>query len=1034
MHHLRAHAFGDDGQAPGVPLHDHRHRGPIGLTLVLGLLLAADLLFGVLGLPQLRAPFGISLALLAALIGAAHIVYHALEALFARRIGADIALAQACIAALIIGEPFVAAEVVFIALLGEVLEAFTFSRTQKEIHRLLEQAPKTARVRRDGDEFDIPAAQVLVGDVVIVAEGERIPVDGPIIAGRSTIDQASLTGEPLPVDRGPGDAVYSGTVNQFGRIEIKAERVGHETTLGQVIELVADAQGKKAPIERTADRYARYFLPVVEAVTIVTVIAGLLLGWPDVWYRAVAVLVVACPCALVLATPATVLAAMAWLARHGILIKGGVALERLASCDTFAFDKTGTLSLGKPELGSIVALPGWTETEVLRLAATAERGSKHPLAIVIAHAAAEQELEPFPASNAQALPGLGVSVHWRAVGDAPDAAPHTILVGNRRLLEERGVPIDDDALAALSSVDHRGETPVLVAVDQWVVGVITARDRIRREAHEVIQDLKDLKISEIAVLTGDRLSAARMVAKKVHISTIEVELLPAGKAEWIAERQAAGRKVAMVGDGINDAPALAQAQVGIALAGMGADLAAEAGDIVVLGEPLVVLPNLVKLSRATVRIIRQNIIIFAFGLNALAMASASLGILGPIAAAVLHQCGSFLVLLNAMRLLWFGDWGSTPVGKLLKGLRGSVASWDEGVDLSGIGIALAMRWKLLAAGAVVAVLVLYATSGWVAIESDELGLLQRGGRYLGTLEPGLHLRWPAPFESVTRVAPARVRSVKVGFRSEDVVAVPNRAGGWARSTGEPIARAEDEALVMTGDGQLVEVTVVAQYHLDTKSDALRRHVFFVKDIDESLRSLLESSLRGAVGRQSLDGLLTRDRQNVEKATAAEIQARADAYGFGVLVDRVSLQSVHPPRPVAEVYHDVSRAESDRARKLIEGKTYGLESSKQATGTASVKTTSAEIERSRAKTRAEGEADAFISKVIARAALPGLTDHRLYWDAVSLVMAGKTKLILDPDKNNRRRHVILPEIPFAPSLDMLATPVGPPSPTGPLRTP
>jgi Cu+-exporting ATPase len=1011
MHHLAAHAFGGEAHH-----HDHDddhhhhddHRGPVALTIVLGVLLGADLAFGWLGWSTLRSPGGISLAMIAALIGAARIVYGALEALFAGRIGADIALAQACIAALIIGEPFVAAEVVFIALVGEVLEAVTFARTQREIHRLLEQAPKTARVRRDGSEIEIPASQVMVGDVVIVAEGERIPVDGSVITGRSSVDQSALTGESAPVDKGPGEPVFSGTVNQFGRIEVAAERIGQETTLGQVLRLVADAQRKKAPLERAADRYARYFLPVVEIVTGLTIAAGLILGWPDVWFRAVAILVVACPCALVLATPATVLAAMAWLARHGVLIKGGVALERLASCDTFAFDKTGTLTLGRPELASVVALSGWTETELIRLAATAEQGNKHPLAAVVRKAAADRGLEPFPAGEARALPGSGVAVSWHAVGDGPDTPPHAILVGNRRLMEENGVAIEEETAVALDAVDARGETPLLVAVDQWIVGLISARDTVRPEAYDVVHDLKHLKITEVAILTGDRPNAAKVVAKRVHIKNVESELLPADKAKWIEDRQAAGRKVAMVGDGINDAPALARAQVGIALGGMGADLAAEAGDIVVLGEPLLVLPDLLKLSRATVRIIRQNIIVFAFGLNAVAMGSAALGILGPIAAAVLHQVGSLLVLLNAMRLLWFGDWSTTPPGRLIGRLRAGIDRWDDRIDLEHLGAGVLRRWRTILAVGLIGMAGAYATSGWTAIGPDEVGLLRRNGRYLGTLEPGLHLRWPEPFEQVTRLAPGRIRSVEVGFRSEVGGGATGRWEG-SRARGAT-AKAGDESLVMTGDGQLVELAVSAQFHLDKNSEALRQHAFRSADVESALVPLVESAVRTAIGRRKLEGLLTGLRHEAEKATAEELRGRVDAYGFGLIIDGVSFQSVHPPLAVADAYHDVSRAESDKARRTVEGATYQLERTKSAEGVAAVARNVAEAGRTTQTLRAEGEADAFAARVIARAALPGLTDHRLYWEAVAAVMAGKSKLVLDPAKA-QRRHLILPDFPL-----------------------
>ncbi len=355
------------------------HGGLFAFTALLGLLIGADLLFGWLGWNGWRSPSGMALIWVAALLGAARIVYGALEALVAGRIGADIALAQACLAALVLREPFVAAEVVFIALVGEVLEAVTADRALRSIGRLFDQTPRVARVRRDGAEVEMPVGQVVAGDLVVVGPGERVPVDGPVLAGRSSVDQSALTGESMPVDKGPGDAAFTGTVNQFGRLEIRAEKVGHDSTLGQVLRLVAEAQQRKAPLERTADRFARLFLPVVEGVAALTLLAGYVLGWPDVWERTVAVLVVACPCALVLATPAAIMASMAWLARHGIVIKGGVALERLAACDTFAFDKTGTLTLGRPEVAARRRRSAdRDESTVLRLAATAEQASRHP--------------------------------------------------------------------------------------------------------------------------------------------------------------------------------------------------------------------------------------------------------------------------------------------------------------------------------------------------------------------------------------------------------------------------------------------------------------------------------------------------------------------------------------------------------------------------------------------------------------------------------------------------------------------------------
>ena len=1008
MHVLHSHAFEEgDGHR-----HHDDHRALYCLTIVMGLLIGADVVFGGLGWERLRAPGGVSLALIAVVLGGVRIVYGAIEALAHGRIGADIALAQACLAALVIGQPFVAAEVVFIALVGEVLEAVTFERTQRAIHRLLDQTPRIARVRRAGVEHEIPAAQVEVGDLVIVRPGERIAVDGAIVAGRSSVDQAALTGESVPVDKGVGEAVYTGSLNQFGVLEIRAEKIGHETTFGQVLRLVAEAQRKKAPLQRTADRLARYFLPVVEIVAGLTLGAGYLFGWPDVWLRTVAVLVVACPCALILATPAAILASMAWLARHGVLIKGGAAIERLAECDTFAFDKTGTLTRGRPELSGVVPLGGSSETEVLRLAAAAEAGGRHPLALAIAAGAAERGLAPYPASDVVAQPGAGVSARCRR----DDGGEHALLVGNRRLLGEHGVALDPDAEAALEALDARGETALFVALDGVVVGMVGARDAIRPEAHDVIHDLKHLKITEIALLTGDRASAAAVVARKAHIKIVASEQLPADKARWIQERQAAGRRVAMVGDGINDAPALAQAHAGIALGGIGADLAAEAGDLVLLGEPLHVLPDLLKLSRATVTVIRQNIIGFAFGLNAVAMGSAALGILGPVAAAILHQAGSLLVLLNAMRLLAFGDWASFGPIRALRGLGAAIATLDDRLDPGQAVDKVLRAWKTLLALGLVGGLITYATWGWAAIAPDEVGLLQRQGRYLGVLGPGLHLCWPPPFERVTRLAPARVRSLEVGFRTASAGALGTDAVRWeTQHRRDVVARAEDESLLLTGDGQLVELSATAQYRIDTaRPEALPAYAFRVAQADTALRPLAEAALREIAASRPLEALLTATRHQAEQATTALLQKRVDAYGLGLIIVQVDFQDVHPPLAVVDSFRDVSRAESDRQRRINEGRTARAEALASARGRAAATVNHALAASQGQVARAAGEADSFAAQISARAPYPGLTDHRLYLEAMTSVLAGRSKVLLDDDRA-RHRHLVIPNMAI-PNVD------------------
>lgn len=988
----------------------------------MGLLIGGEVLLGWLGWESWRAPGGVSLAFVAAILGGVRIVYGAIDALMHRSIGADIALAQACLAALVIGQPFVAAEVVFIALVGEVLEAVTFDRTQRAIHRLLDQTPRTARVRRDGEEREIPAGSVLPGDTVIVRPGERVPVDGPVLVGRSTIDPSALTGESMPVDVGPGETVYTGTVNQFGVIEVRAEKVGHSTTFGQVLRLVAEAQQRKAPLERTADRLARYFLPVVETVAGLTLLAGYWFGWPDVWLRAVAVLVVACPCALILATPAAVLASMAWLARHGVLIKGGAALERLAECDAFAFDKTGTLTLGKPELVSLVPLGDDTDVTLLRLAATAESASPHPLALAVAKEAERRGITPFPTLESVALPGAGVSAKFH------DSAGHvqTILVGNQRLLHENGVSLDANVEAHLASLDDRGETPLIVVEAGRVVGLIGARDVVRPEAHDVIHDLKHLQIKQIAILTGDRASAAKVVAKKTHVKTVEAGLLPADKARWVEQLQAEGRKIAMVGDGINDAPALAAAHVGIALGGIGADLAAEAGDLVILGEPLHVLPDLVKLSRATVAIIRQNIIGFAFGLNAVAMGSAALGILGPVPAAILHQAGSLLVLLNAMRLLAFGDWANMTPVRGLRGVAEAVRAFDDRLDLGFALERLRAHWRTGLAIAWSGVVLAYLASGVAIVEPGEVGLVRRFGRFQGVLEPGLHVRWPRPFEQTLRIRPDRIRSLEIGFRLSGFAA--SDAGGWESSHGRGVAvRSEEEALLLTGDGQYVELAATAQLRLDgSDATALRAYAFGVSDPESALRPLAESAVRSVVARTSLDALLTTGRREAEARCARLLQERINAYRLGLIVTGIAFQDVHPPLAVLDSYRDVSRAESERQRRENEGKAYRAEALAQAKGQAAATVNRAQADHATRVSRASGEADAFRYLAAARAGAPALTDHRLYWEIVTESLAGRSKLVIDPGKN-RPRHLILNDPAFGfPPADARAL-IGPPEP-------
>src|SRR5579885_2169257 len=477
-------------------------------------------------------------ALAAAVLGGARALYGALDGLVQGKIGADVALAVAVVAAILppMREALVAAEIVFVGLLGECLEAWTFERTQRAVRKIVEICPRRCWLLRDGQEVRVLVSELKVGDVVVVKPGARVPVDGVVRDGRSAVDTGALT--------------------------IEAQRVAGQTVVGQVIELTARALKDKAPLERAADRLARYFLPAVLGVAVVTLLGSAYLNSDalrnargDEWMEAaratirpvLAVLVVSCPCALILATPAAIIAALGRLAGTGVLIKGGSALERLARVTAFAFDKTGTLTEGRLELGEVLPLPGHTEDEVLRAAATAEQRSEHLLARLLTQEAARRDLPLDPLADFLAHPGAGVTarVAAGAITDAPEGGSPTpnggsvLVVGTGRLLQEQGVALTDDARRLLAHFDETGQTALLVARDGILLGGIGARDRLRPEAAGVLHQLRELGIRHIALLTGDRAAAARAVAEALGIDEVHAELLPAQNAE-VVERWQSG--------------------------------------------------------------------------------------------------------------------------------------------------------------------------------------------------------------------------------------------------------------------------------------------------------------------------------------------------------------------------------------------------------------------------------------------------------------------------------------------------------------
>ena len=551
--------------------------------------------------------------------------------IFDHDIKADVLVSLALLASLAVGEYFAAGEVAFIMQLGTLLEDYTAARANAGLEKLVDMTPRTARVTREGKEVIVSAETVTVGEVLTVLAGETIPLDGTILSGRTTVDTSVMTGESLPVEKGPGDAVMSGTVNQYGAFTMRAEKICEDSALQRMIRLAKEAEAEKAPIVRLADRWATWLVVIALGCAVLTWLGT------GIFLRAVTVLVVFCPCAFILATPTAVMAGLANAARHGILVRSGEALERLAQVEWAAFDKTGTLTEGEPKVVEVVSLSSvFNEAAVERWAAIAERRSEHPLgrAIAAAFLADETAVEDF-----ELFAGRGV----RAV-----AQGHTIWVGTFNFLAEQGISAAMAEEAALP-YQAQGATVVGVAVDDVLCGIIALADTIRSAAPQVLTKLKTVGITPL-LLTGDSEAPARAIAAQAGIDEVRYSLLPEDKQAVVRTFTEQGKRLAMIGDGVNDALALKSAYAGIAMGGIGSDIAVESADAVLVEDDIRRLPYLFALMKKVIGNVRQNIILSLL-INFSAVLLSAFGLLNPVTGALVHNGGSVLVVVNAARLL-----------------------------------------------------------------------------------------------------------------------------------------------------------------------------------------------------------------------------------------------------------------------------------------------------------------------------------------------------------------------------------------------
>lgn len=605
----------------------------IPMTIIGGIFLGISLVCMLMGIELPVNPAWVPI-----IISGIPILYGALTALFCEKtISSELLVSTAIVASVAIGEIFAAGEIAFIMAIGEILEDITVNRAKKGISQLIKLSPQQGRkIIKENEkttEKIVPIEEIYKDDILRVLPGEMIPVDGKIIFGNSSVDQSIMTGESLPIDKTIGDEVFCGTVNCDGSIDIIATKIGEDSSLQKLIRMVKEAEENKAPMQRIVDKWAGWLVP---AALIIAVAAYFITS--DI-IRAVTVLVVFCPCALALATPTSIMAAVGQAAKNGVLIKSGEALEKMGKVNCIAFDKTGTLTFGKLKISDIITTSSATENELLKLACSSEKRSEHPLGKAIVEHGKKQNVEFLEMEDFKMIPGKGI---------AAKIENNEIYCGNSRFLQKQGIILDENIESILENLCKQGKVSILVGKNRECIGIIALSDTIRPTAKEMVVKLKNMG-TRVVLLTGDHKQTADYFAEEVGIENVYSELLPAGKVTYIKKLEEDGNKVCMIGDGVNDAPALKTADVGVSMASMGTDIAVEASDIALMGDNIEKIPYLKKLSTATIKTIKFNITA-SMVINLAAIILSVMGLLNPITGALVHNVGSVLVVLNAALL------------------------------------------------------------------------------------------------------------------------------------------------------------------------------------------------------------------------------------------------------------------------------------------------------------------------------------------------------------------------------------------------